>query len=114
MYKQSNNKRKKVHNNIMDSFTINNQTFNIILTNHATQRFHQRGLDKFQIIGSILALGEKTILHYQNSNKDLMVIDKINNFSIVASINGNDIVIITLIDKSDIFIKEGTTAINLY
>lgn len=105
---------KRVDKNLMDSFTINNQTFNIILTNHAVKRLQERNIDKFQAIGAIMAIGQNKILEYKDTNKDIMVIDKQNNFSIVATIEGQDIVIITLIDKSDIYVKEGTTAINLY
>lgn len=61
-----------------------------------------------------MALGQNKILEYKDTNKDLMVIDKQNNFSIVATIEGNKIVIITLIDKADLYVKEGTTAIQLY
>jgi hypothetical protein len=43
-----------------------------------------------------------------------MIIDKEKGFSIVVAIEGNTIMIITVIDKGDVYVKSGTTAVNLY
>jgi|GEM_PF-2493413 len=106
------NKRKKGRS--VNTFTINGQSFSIRLTDHAELRLKQRNIDLFQTVGSILSLGEERILSYKDAGKDIMIIDKEKGFSIVAAIEGNTIMIVTVIDKADVFVKSGTTAVNLY
>lgn len=103
---------KKVGHSV-NTFTINNQNFSIRLTDHAELRLKQRNIDLFQAIGSILSLGEKRITEYQNANRDIFIMDKEHNFSIVIAIESNTIYIVTVIDKADCFIKSGTIAVNL-
>lgn len=98
---------------MINSFTIADKTYSIRLTNHAQQRLNQRNIDLFQTIGSILSLGEKTITAYAGSNRDIFIMDKEHNFSIVCNISACTITIITVIDSADCWIKQGTTAINL-
>jgi len=97
----------------VNSFNINGQTFSIRLSDHAELRLKQRGIDLFQAVGVILSPGQERILNYRDSGRDIMIIDKEKGFSIVAAIEGNCIIIVTVIDKIDIYIKEGTTAVNL-
>lgn len=110
MYNKS-NKRKQ--GTAINTFTLNNKTYSIRLTNHANQRLTQRNIDLFQCIGSILSLGEKTITTYSGSNRDIFIQDKPNNFSIVCNISACTITIITVIDNADCWIKQGTIAVNL-
>ena len=98
---------------MINSFTIQNKTYSIRLTNHAEQRLNQRKLDLFQVIGSILSLGEKTITAYSGSNRDIFILDKEHNFSIVCNISACTITIVTVIDSIDCWIRQGTIAINL-
>lgn len=98
---------------MINSFTIANKTYSIRLTNHAQQRLIDRQLDLYQVTGSILSLGQKTITVYSGSNRDIFIMDKVNNFSIVCNITGCTITIVTVIDSIDCWIKQGTTAINL-
>lgn len=109
---QNHNKRKKGRS--VNTFSINGQSFSIRLTDHAELRLKQRNVDLFQAIGSLLSLGEERILSYKDAGKDIMIIDKEKGFSIVAAIEGNTIMIITVIDKGDVYVKSGTTAVNLY
>lgn len=111
--KQTNIYRRRKPGKMINSFTIANKTYSIRLTNHAQQRLTQRNIDLFQTIGSILSLGKKTITAYAGSNRDIFIMDKQNNFSIVCNITINTITIITVIDSADCWIKQGTTAINL-
>jgi len=103
--------KKRGHN--VNTFTINGNTYSIRLTEHAEFRLKQRNIDLFQAIGTILSLGQERITEYKNSNKDVFIMDKVNNFSIVLTIESNTIYIITLIDKSDCYVKENTIAVNL-
>jgi len=98
---------------MINSFTIQNKTYSIRLTNHAQTRLQQRQIDLYQTIGSILSLGQKTITAYAGSNRDIFIMDKEYNFSIVCNISACTITIITVIDSIDCWIKEGTIAVNL-
>ena len=97
----------------INQFTLNNKTYSIRLSTHAQQRLQQRQIDLYQVTGSILSLGEKTITAYSGSNRDIFIMDKVNNFSIVCNISVYTITIVTVIDSADCWIKQGTTAINL-
>ena len=97
----------------INTFTINNKTYSIRLSSHAKQRLQQRNIDLYQVTGSILSLGEKTITEYSGSNRDIFIMDKVNNFSIVCNITNNTITIVTVIDNCDCWIKNGTIAIKL-
>lgn len=97
----------------INQFTINSRTFSIRLTDHAEIRLSQRELDLYQITGAILSLGKERILFYKNSNKDILIQDKQNNFAIVISIKNSTITIITVIDSADCWSKRGTDVINL-
>ncbi len=99
--------------NIVNTFTIDGQTFSVILTKHAELRLSQRNIDQFQAIGLILSLGKERILSYINSEEDIMIIDKVNNFSVCVAITDSEITIITVINNADIWVKEGTKICNL-
>lgn len=98
---------------MINSFTIANKTYSIRLTNHAQQRLTDRNIDLFQVTGSILSLGQKTITAYSGTNRDIFIMDKQNNFSIVCNITHRTITIVTVIDTCDCWVKNGTIAVKL-
>ena len=112
IHSTNNNKRRKP-GHMVNSFTLNGKTYSIRLTNHAQIRLQQRNIDLFQTIGSILSLGKKTITAYAGSNRDIFIMDKEHNFSIVCNISACTITIVTVIDSIDCWIRQGTIAINL-
>lgn len=97
----------------VNQFTLNNQTFSIRLTDHAELRLGQRKIDLFQVTGAILSLGQNRIMSYQNSDRDILIQDKVNNFAVVIDIIGCIITIITIIDSSDCWSKVGTDVVNI-
>ena len=97
----------------MHTFTINGKTYSIRLSDHAELRLKQRNIDLFQAIGAILSLGENRITKYSGADKDIFIMDKEHNFSVVCNITSHTITIVTCIDNADCFIKDGTIAINL-
>lgn len=107
------NKYKRKVGHLVNTFSINGNNFSIRLSSHAEMRLKQRNIDLFQTVGNILSLGEKRIMEYSHSDRDIMVMDKRNNFSMVFYIDNCTIYIITVIDKVDCYVKEGTTAINI-
>lgn len=105
--------RRRKPGKVINQFTLNGKTYSIRLTAHAQQRLQQRNLDLYQITGSILSLGQKTITEYSGSNRDIFIMDKEHNFSIVCNISVCTITIITVIDSIDCWIKNGTIAVQL-
>lgn len=106
-------RRRRKNGKMISAFIITDKTYSIRLTKHAEQRLQQRNVDLYQVTGSILSLGEKTITKYSGSDKDIFIMDKVNNFSIICNITANTITIITVIDSADCWIKNGTIAVNL-
>ena len=98
---------------MISTFTITDKTYSIRLTAHAKQRLLDRNLDLYQVTGSILSLGQQNIEQYSGSNKDIFIMDKQNNFSIVCNITYRTITIVTVIDTTDCWIKQGTIAVKL-
>ena len=111
--KSSNSKRRRRAGISINTFTLNSKTYSIRLSKHANQRLADRNIDLYQVTGSILSLGQKTITAYSGSNRDIFIMDKPNNFSIVCNISACTITIITVIDNVDCWIKSGTIAVNL-
>jgi hypothetical protein len=109
----NNNNRRRKPGKMINNFTLNGKTYSIRLTNHAEQRLQQRNIDLFQVTGSILSLGQKTITDYSGSNRDIFIIDKEHNFSIVCNITHRTITIVTVIDNADCWVKSGTIAVRL-
>lgn len=105
--------RRRKNGRMISSFTITDKTYSIRLTNHAQQRLTDRSIDIYQVTGSILSLGQKTITEYSGSNRDIFIMDKQNNFSVVCNIVNYTIMIVTVIDNSDCWVKSGTIAIKL-
>jgi len=106
-----NRHRKAGH--MISTFTIANKTYSIRLSSHANQRLTDRNIDLYQVTGSILSLGEKTITAYAGNNRDIFIQDRQNNFSIVCNITNRTITIITVIDNADCWVKNGTIAVKL-
>jgi len=114
MYNKSSNiYRRRKPGKMINSFTIFNKTYSIRLTNHAEQRLQERQIDLFQVTGSILSLGENIIEKYSGSNRDIFIMDKANNFSVVCNIVNYTIMIVTVINNSDCWVKSGTIAVRL-
>lgn len=61
------------------------------------------------VAGSVLALGPARINRLQSENEEAMIIDKENNVAVVVGFSPEEIVIITVINKSNVFVKENTT-----
>ena len=92
----------------LTTLTIDGQTYSIRTTRHSEKRLVKRDIDEYMVASNILSLGKEKIKYYQGTEKDVMVIDETNGFSICFAFNGNKIVIITVIDKDDIWVKKNT------
>jgi hypothetical protein len=88
--------------------TINKQTYSIRATEHSLQRMTERKIDEYVVSGNVLALGATRLLKLQEAQEEAIIIDKKTNTSIVIAFLRNTIKIITVIDKSNVFVKDGT------
>jgi len=84
------------------------KNFSIRATQHSLDRMASRKIEATTAAASIIALGEERLLKAQASNEDVMVLDSINNIAVVFAFDGNKILIITVIDKANCFVKSGT------
>jgi hypothetical protein len=88
---------------------INNRTYSIRATIHAIERMAERNIDEYTVVGNILLLGEETITNLQRTNSEAIIIDNDKNVSIVIAFCKNKIKVVTVINKSNVFVKQGTT-----
>lgn len=105
---------------LITSHTINTDdkqyTVNTYMTYHATKRYRERHIDcnMYVLASNIMALGT-SILSYDKD--DVIIIDKVSGFSLVVGINvkGNKVYadIITVIDKSNVFVKSHTKVVKI-
>lgn len=79
--------------------------------------FAEKEIDEYVIASNILALGKRILLHCEN-NDDVAIIDNDMNISVIAEFIKNSdsegqVRIITILDKTQIYVKEGTTIVIL-
>ena len=95
------------------TINIEGNTYSIRISNHAQKRMEQRNISSYVIAGNILSLGKERLIELQKMEDDFIIIDDITRTSIVAGFKRNTITIITVIDKSNIFVKSETQIVNL-
>lgn len=88
---------------------IENKTYSIRATAHALERMQQRNVNEYVVTGNIIALGPEELKRLQESGEEAIIIDEDKNISIVIGFKSNRIYVITVIDKSNVFVKRGTT-----
>jgi hypothetical protein len=93
--------------NELTAFVVGTKVFRVIGTNHAIRRLRQRGVDEFHIASALLAMGKK-LFRYNNSKSKIMLTDTGRKLSAVIAIENYTIVIITVLDKTDVYVKENT------
>lgn len=93
----------------MNKWKIEN--YRICITKHAALRCKQRKIKTENIINSLHVFGIDNINQYKNNNNDIMLQDKEHNYTLIFSINGNKIIVITVIDKNDVYVKRDSNTI---
>ncbi|MFW6242656.1 MAG: DUF4258 domain-containing protein [bacterium] len=94
----------------MFKFELNNKKWHVQQSYHAKVRMEERNIDFFAVVGDIIALGNRIETLAEN-NEEAMIIDKNKDISVVAGFQEdfNIITIITVIDKANVFVKDGTS-----
>ena len=93
--------------------TINKKQYSIRATGHSIERMAERDIDEEIVVGNIMALGREKIIQLQNEEAEAIIIDENTNSSIVIGFKKNKIQVITVINKANVFVKEGTEVVNL-
>lgn len=92
-------KRFEMRDTYVGTVAFKNRLFNVIGSRHSLDMLEERNIDKYHVLGSIIALGEK-LIEYNNNNKHIMITDEAKNISTVFTIENYMITLITVIDKS--------------
>jgi hypothetical protein len=93
---------------LLAEFEIIDKDFRIESTIHALKRMEERGIDKKIVIDVIMGLDYK-VLVYNNSGEEIAIIDQENNIAVIIEVRLDKVVIITVIDRANIHIKNGTS-----
>lgn len=98
--------------NEITAFSVGDNVYRLVATSHGQSQMKNRNLDCYYIASSCLALGLK-LDYYNNSRKHIMLIDESKDLAAVITIEKFVIVLITVIDKSEVFAKSNTVVENL-
>lgn len=93
---------------LLDEFFIINKGFRIESTIHALQRMEERNIEQSVVLEVIKGLDHKVLL-YNNSGEEVAIIDQEHDIAVIIEVRFNKVVIITVIDKANIHIKDGTS-----
>ena len=95
------------------TMTIEGKPYSVRATYHALDRMKKRKVDEYVVSGTILALGKNRLLDLQENDEDAIIIDNDKGISIVISFYNNTIKVVTVIDKSRVWVKSNTTIVNI-
>ena len=90
------------------TFTLEGNTHSVRLSDHALKRMQQRNIHQNVVLSEIVALPVQELKQYKEQNIDIAIIDDNKDIAVIVSFDHNKIEIITVIDKSDIWVKSGT------
>ena len=87
---------------------IEKKEYSVRATVHALERMKERNIDEFVVSGNVLALGKAKLQELQKSQEEAIIIDKNTNSAVVIGFKKNTIKVITVINKSNVFVKDNT------
>jgi len=100
------------HGEKLISFNYNRREFEIRTTDHKGDH-PERKYDMNVVCGDIIALGKERLYRYADQGIDTAIIDEDNNLAVIITFEGSQIRIRTIIDRSNIWVKEGTRIFKL-
>ena len=104
---------EKLKDKCLSQITIEKQSYSIRATGHSIERMKQRNIDEYVVTGNILALGKERLLKLQQTQEEAIIIDELTNTSIVIAFKKNTIKVVTVINKSNVFVKSNTMIVTL-
>lgn len=87
---------------------IGRDTYSIRATEHAVERMAQRHVDAYVVTGNVLALGPEKLADLKATSEDAIIIDTRTNTAVVVTVEKQTIKVVTVIDKSNVWVKDGT------
>lgn len=93
---------------------INGFRYSLRATEHSLERMEQRGISGYVIAGDVISLGKERILELQKKQVDVALIDKKRGIAVIMQFKNNTLKILTVIDKANIYVKDGTEIEELY
>lgn len=92
---------------------IEDKGFEIRASEHSYLRMIERNVDMYVITGEIISLGKRIFGIKTNGYDEGIIIDKTRNIAVVFGVEGNVVKIITVINRSNVFVKTGTRIFNI-
>jgi len=92
---------------LLGKITIKNNNFRIESTTHALERMEERGIDRQVVLDVIQELDYKVLI-YNDSGEEIAIIDQEHDIAVIIEVRLNKVVVITIIDRANIHIKDGT------
>lgn len=92
---------------LLGEFEIIDNDFRIESTTHALKRMEERNIDK-QIVKNVVMGLDYKVIRYNNSGEEIAIIDQEHDIAVIIEVRLNKVVIITVIDRANIHIKDGT------
>ena len=92
---------------LLGEINILDKAFRIESTTHAFERMDERNIEKKKVIDVIEGLRYKVLL-YNNTGEEIALIDQEHDLAVIIEVRLNKVVVITVIDRANIHIKEGT------
>ncbi len=84
--------------------------YKVLSTSHADLRMNQRRIDWKLALSAILSIGSEKLAEYGKGDRDILVEDIKNNFTVVFTVDGSkskkQIRIITVIDDTDCYVHD--------
>ncbi|AGB41955.1 hypothetical protein Halha_2061 [Halobacteroides halobius DSM 5150] len=92
---------------LLSEFMLNGKCFRVEGTTHALERMKEREVDEELVAAIVLSLDHK-LLEYNNTGEEVAIIDQEHNLAIIIEVREFKAVVITVINKANIHIKDGT------
>lgn len=92
---------------LLGNLAITDRNFRIESTTHAMKRMEERGIAHQIVIDVIQELSYKVLL-YNDTGEEIAIIDQEHDIAVIIEVRFNKVVIITVIDRANIHIKDGT------
>lgn len=81
--------------------------FRVESTAHALKRMEERAVEHDVVINVLQELSYK-IMAYNDTGEEIAVIDQEHDLAVIVEVRMNKVVVITVIDRADIYLKDGT------
>lgn len=96
-----------LNENEITAFVVGGKLYKVLGTDHALERLARRKIDPFHVASACLALGNK-LESYNNSGKQIIIRDVSKSLSTVFCVEKYTIVLITVLNKSNPYVKDNT------